>query len=253
VIQLRRMVNGAWTSLGSASLPVTLNRTYSLRLESVGTKLRVYVDNKPVLAATDASHTSGQVGLMTYKTSADYDNVTVSTQRFLPLLMDDFATAQPNRWTESGGTWAQANQSVYQQSSLAGTARSFTGVATGDQMVQVNVTPTSFATGTERWFGVIARHVDNSNYYYVTLRTNNTISLRRLVNGAIQELDSAPLTVNAGATYRIRLDAIGNSLRVSVNGKQLLEATDSTFPEGKYGLATYKASAQFDDFIAAQP
>jgi pectate lyase len=120
-------------------------------------------------------------------------------------------------------------------------------------MVQVNVVPTSFASGTERWFGVIARYVDVSNYYYVTLRTNNTISLRRLVNGAIQELDSAPLTVTAGSTYRIRLDAIGNSLRVWVNGKHLLEATDSTFAQGKYGLATYKASAQFDDFIAAQP
>ena len=255
VIQIRRIVNGVFQYLGSTTLPVTLNRTYSLRFEAIGSTLRAYVDNKQVLEVWDFSHPQGQVGLMTYKTSANYDNVTVSAQKFLPLLTDDFSSTHPNRWTESGGTWGQTGfpQSVYQQTSLAGTARAITGLAAGDQMVQVNVVPTSFASGTERWFGVIARYVDVSNYYYVTLRTNNTISLRRLINGAIQELDSAPLTVQAGTTYRIRLDAIGNSLRVWVNGKHLLEATDSTFPAGKYGLATYKASAQFDDFVSAQP
>jgi pectate lyase len=224
-------------------------------LEVIGSLLRVYVDDKRVLEARDSAHAHGQVGLMTYKTAADYDNVIVSTQQLLPLLADDFATSYPNRWQAEGGTWAQANapQWVYEQSSLAGTARAITGVTTQDQMVQALVKPTVFASGTERWFGLIARYVDVSNYYYVTLRTNNTISLRKLVNGTIQELDSAPLQVTAGTPYRLRLDAIGSTLHVYVNGSHVLEATDATFASGKYGLATYKTGAQFDDFLASQP
>jgi len=255
VIQLRQIVNGAFDTLASAPMPVALNRTYNLRLEAVGSLLRVYVDNKKVLEARNPTHARGQVGVMTYKTSADYDNIVVTTQQLLPLLADDFATFYPNRWKEDGGTWGQANepQWVYQQSSLAGGARSITGVATGDQSVQVVVKPTAFASGTERWFGIIARYVDASNYYYVTLRSNNTISLRKLVNGAIHTLDSAPLDVRAGVTYRLRLDAIGNALRVYVNGTHVLEATDTAYPTGTYGLATYKTSAQFDDFLASQP
>jgi hypothetical protein len=62
-------------------------------------------------------------------------------------------------------------------------------------IVQARVSATQFAAGTgSRWFGVLARYTDARNYYYVTLRSDNTIALRKLVNGAIHVLDSAPLT-----------------------------------------------------------
>ena len=93
----------------------------------------------------------------------------------------------------------------------------------------------------------------SQNYYYVTVRNDNTVSLRKLVNGQIVVLDTAPLTVSLGTWYTLRLEAVGSALRTYVNGRLLLEANDSTHSEGSYGLATFRTSAQFDDFIATQP
>jgi hypothetical protein len=89
--------------------------------------------------------------------------------------------------------------------------------------------------------------------YYVTVRHDNTISLRKLVNGTIHILDTAPLTVAAGTAYTLRLEAIGTSLRAYVNGNVVLEANDSSHARGKYGLATYRTAAKFDDFVAWEP
>ena len=44
IIQLKRNQGGVFATLDSASVPWALNRTYRLRLESVGTLHRVYVD-----------------------------------------------------------------------------------------------------------------------------------------------------------------------------------------------------------------
>jgi hypothetical protein len=118
----------------------------------------------------------------------------------------------------------------------------------------VRAAATSFATGTGiRWFGVMARYVDAQNFYYLTVRSDSTISLRKLVNGSIQVLDSAPFSVTTGTRYELRLEAIGNSLRAYVNGNVLLEATDTSHPRGKTGVVMYKAAATFDDFIAWEP
>ena len=56
---------------------MTLNRGYRVRLESIGTRHRVYVDGRPVLEASDDSIASGRAGLLTYRTAAEFDNVMV--------------------------------------------------------------------------------------------------------------------------------------------------------------------------------
>ena len=59
-------------------MPWALNRTYRLRLESVGTLHRVYVDGNLVLEAWDDALSHGRAALLSYRAAADYDNVIVS-------------------------------------------------------------------------------------------------------------------------------------------------------------------------------
>ena len=99
----------------------------------------------------------------------------------------------------------------------------------------------------------MARHDDENNYYYLTVRNDNTVSLRRLINGGITVLDSAALPVTVNTWYDLRLEVIGTSLRGYVNGRMLLEATDDTFAVGSYGIAMYKAAVHVDDFNVTQP
>jgi hypothetical protein len=254
-IQLRKMVNGVFTSLASAPLPVSLNRNYNVRFEAIGSLLRVYVDGELALETHDATHTHGRLGVMTYRTRADYDNVNIGSQQ-LTALLNDRDGCVPSRWESQGeAAWTQECSSdggAHVQSSTVGTARTMSGVATTHQIVRTSATATAF-NGSDRWFGVMARFVDPNNYYYLTIRSNNTVSLRRLKDGVITVLDSAPLNVALGTPYDLRLEAIGSSLRGYVNGTLLLEAKDATFAKGRYGLVTYKTAASFEDFRASQP
>jgi hypothetical protein len=258
VLQLKRMVNGAFVTLASTPVSVALNRNYRLRLEAVGTRLRAYVDGRLAVETTDTALKQGHAGVQMYRASADLDNVVLSPDPHLTLLDHRTPYVITDRWNFTLGSWGTAHLTSdrlrFVQQDTAGDARAITRVASNDQIVQVAATATSFAAGSgSRWFGVVARYVDAGNFYYVTVRHDNTISLRKLVNGAIQILDTAPLTVSAGATYALRLEAIGTSLRAYVNGNVVLEANDSSYASGKYGLATYRTAATFDDFLAWEP
>jgi hypothetical protein len=51
----------------------------------------------------------------------------------------------------------------------------------------------------------------------------------------------------------LRLEAVGNQLRGYVNGRLLVEATDTTHARGTGGAVMYKTSADLFDYRAYQP
>jgi pectate lyase len=162
-------------------------------------------------------------------------------------------------WTYTGpGLWNYSGSGAngwLMQSSVAGDARAIAGVPTDDQSIDVRARPTTFAGtgGGDRWFGAMARYVDDSNYYYLSVRSSNTVSIRKLVNGSITVLASTALPVQVGTWYSLRIEAIGTKLRGYVNGALVLEVDDSSHPSGATGLLTYRAAADFDDYRAVQP
>ena len=257
-VQLRRLTNDAITTLASAPVAVQLNRTYRLRLESIGTSHRVYLNGALVLTAEDtAAQVAGSAAIVMYGAAADYDNVTVTPTPRATIFADDFtATFIRGDWTQTGtGQWSNANN-VFAQDSVAGDARALIGTPSDDQVVSFRVRPTAFAAGTaaqDRWVGLIARYTDDRNYYYVTLRNSNKLSLRKVVGGAITEIGSVPLSVSVGSTYALRLEATAQSLRVYLNDVLVRQAVDSSHAKGRGGAVTYKAAAQFDDYSAYHP
>lgn len=260
VIELKRTVNGAFRTLASAPLPVELNRNYRLRLEAIGTRLRVYVDGHVLLEARDASHTRGQVAVRMFKTRADYDNIVVSSNPAITLLADDFEQfTLLRRWAifTSTGEWPRGfdPSGVFTQSSTEVLARIAAETSAEQQIVEAKARALGFAPGGERWFGLMTRFVDEGNYHYVTVRNNNTVSLRRLRDGEDTVLDTAPMTVTAGTWYTLRLEAIDRSLRAYVNGQLMVEAVDvSAAPVlSTFGLVTFKTATEYNDVLAQHP
>jgi len=258
---LRRKVNGVFITLASAPLPVAINTDYRLRLEAAGARLRVFVNGVKVLEAHDATLTHGRAALLTYMAAADFDNVVVTPSPSTPIYVDRFNNFNSFDWDETpAGVWLApvfddlggGYSFGLRQTSVTGDARIATGVPTDDQVVQVTAIPRSFA-GSDRWFGVMARYVDASNYYYLTVRSSNTLSLRKLSNGAITVLATVPLAVSTDTSYALRLEAVGGRLRGYVNGRLLVEATDTTHARGRGGVVMYKASSDFIDYRAYQP
>ena len=167
-----------------------------------------------------------------------------------------FASSTTYGWSQTGaGQWSVRN-GVLAQDSIGGDARAAIGPPTGDQVIEARVRPTAYAapSGTqERWVGVFARFKDPQNFYYLSLRSGNTVSLRKVVNGAITTLASAPFTVAVNTPYRLRLETVGTQLRAFVGGYLKLQASDASLAEGTGGVVTFKAAATFDDYNAYQP
>jgi pectate lyase len=175
------------------------------------------------------------------------------------MYASDFEGGVAGPWTHSGfgywNLWSGAS-TVYYQSSVAGDARASIGVSADDQIVRVRARLDTFASPTgnqERWFGLMARHVDDQNFYFLSLRSSNIVSLRKVVNGTESTLASAPFPVLPATWYQLRFDVVGNTLRAYVNGTLRLETTDDSLARGNSGPAMFKAATDFDDFSAYQP
>lgn len=258
-VQLKRMRDGVFTTLASAPLAVQTNRTYRVRLESLGSTHRVYVDGALHLTAVDAGpQLPGNAAVIMYRAAADFDNVVVSPSRRSTIFADSFTgTTEWGDWSHNGsGQWSLSGD-AYVQSSVAVEARALIGTPrTTDQIVAARVRPVAFASsnnGQERWIGIIARYADEQNYYYLTLRNGNSLSLRKLVNGSIHVLGTVPVNVNTSSWYALRLEVLATTLRAYLGDTMVMQVVDTSHAQGRTGLMTYKAAAQFDDYAAYQP
>ena len=98
--------------------------------------------------------------------------------------------------------------------------------------------------------------IDESNYYYLTLRRSQQLSLRRLVNGRIQVLATVPQALTLGNFYDLRLEIIGTHIRAYVNGDLKIEILDSTLSAvagGRNALLMCKTAADVLSYVAYQP
>ncbi|AGZ41400.1 glycoside hydrolase [Actinoplanes friuliensis DSM 7358] len=78
-VVLGRM-NNNWTQLASAALPITQGTRYHLRIEAIGSSIKVYVGDltTPKISVTDTTWTSGATGVRVFQTAASYDNIAVT-------------------------------------------------------------------------------------------------------------------------------------------------------------------------------
>ena len=253
VIQLKRMVNGAFTTLASVSYPVTLGRRIQLRLEAIGTAVRVYLDGRQVMSVFDSALTHGQSGVATYRAAADFDNVILSQAPHATIFVTDFPPSEATRWTTDGGGWQMVGGQYRQTSLTAGDSRAIIGAVTDEQVVQVSVTPLEFDGGFDPWVGLITKYVSNREYTYVTLRKSGRVSLRYVSGFQLGVLAEAAYPVTPGNRYTLRLERVGLHTRVLVNGVVVLQGASVAGTNGRVGLVTYRATAAFEDFIAYQP
>jgi len=164
------------------------------------------------------------------------------------LLSDDFEDGNSTGWTTSGGSWSVSG-GTFNQTGTSADARARAGqLSWADYTVSVRVRPNAF-NGTNRFVAVLARAQSNTSYYYVALRSSNTVELKKLVGGSATTLASAPVTVSIGTWYTVSLTVSGTSLRSTVNGGTALTATDTQFAAGQAGVATFNASGSFDNVL----
>lgn len=77
-LEIRKKVKGSSTTLATkADYELKTNEWYHIKLEMSGSTINMYVNDVLELSATDTELTQGNVGLVTLKSAAMYDNVSI--------------------------------------------------------------------------------------------------------------------------------------------------------------------------------
>ncbi len=99
--------------------------------------------------------------------------------------------------------------------------------------------------------GLIWRCQDTANYYIARANAlEDNVTIYHTIQGKRVSFKNVDTKVAPGVWHTLRVDFAGNKFTVSLDGKQVLEATDDSFAEaGKVGLWTKADSVTlFDDF-----
>ena len=167
----------------------------------VGSRLSYYLNGDRVIDTYDPDNSlpHGWAGVRTYQATADFDIVIITPVPHMELGGGPYLS-RISMFDIVDGGWTTSGIFDLDQSSTSGDARILHGHPTDDQVVRVTARLNSIGTQTSgsHWIGALVRYSDPSNYYYVTLRTSNELSLRKVVNGVVTELDREPFTMQSG-------------------------------------------------------
>lgn len=260
---LGRKVNGVVTTLAEeevSDLPaVSIQR---LELSVNGTQLIASLSAGDVgayLQAEDSSLSQGRAALVTHRARADYDNVYVAPTASTRLLAKQFPTnAVGRQLTYLSGDWRMSfNPGDYGLNQLDPGTNSFAiapGPAIDNQSVTTDAILNSFgSTNPVASFGLVTRWTNAQNHYSLSVRSSNSLQIRKMVNGTLTVLKGITWNVTPGSTHRYTFEVRGNELTASVDGIVRLRAIDNSLPRGQYGIAAYRTTARFLSLDARQP
>jgi hypothetical protein len=101
--------------------------------------------------------------------------------------------------------------------------------------------------------GLVFRLKDVDNYYVVRANAlEDNVRLYHVVEGRRVQFADWNGAVESGVWHALAVDAQGDNFRIVFDGKQIIDAHDTTFPSaGKYGVWTKADSVtEFDDLTA---
>lgn len=73
--------NGGWSSLTTSAMTIAANTWYQVRVVAKGTSIKIYVDDMtmPKISFTDASFSTGNIGVRCYGAITRWDNISVTS------------------------------------------------------------------------------------------------------------------------------------------------------------------------------
>jgi hypothetical protein len=261
-----KRVNAVDTLLYESNFYNTQPPTFRATLRVIRNHISVDFGFQQGNTVTDNSLSHGRGGVATGFARADFDNVHVAgTDDYVPLFTREYGftgSAYESGLNELSGDW-EVTQSCDQEScwqnglsqrDTSGNAVAITGTPVPNQEINARVRLDSFAASQQgAWFGLLARYVDARNHYYVTVRSSGQIQIRKIVNGVNTILGTANLTAVPGRYYDLQFLVINDQLHLYVDRVLVVTAHDRAIASGQYGIATYRAAANWDTLSVMQP
>lgn len=174
------------------------------------------------------------------------------------LLSDNFENASTANWAVEGGTWGtylNAGNGAYRQSSLSGSAQSVVGEPSWtNYSFSADVNVEALDSYTTNSVHLMARFIDHDNYYELAYTSSDqTLALRKKEAGTWIVLQSISNPLIYDTEYNLKIHVNGSTIEGFVNGERKLSVSDESFTTGKVGFATFNQSAKFDNAVVAPP
>jgi hypothetical protein len=215
-------------------------------------------------------------GIYTISTTADYHypqecypeslpaDTTAVIDVFMPWLFmfdnESVGTTEPFKFEVFYGNW-----SVVEDQSAPSSPNVYSCTTMDDGFAALIGNFSCFSFGADfkvvgpdnDWsVGFILRYADPLNYYTLSL-SSGVMHLEKIENGIPYPIGFSSVTISADEWYNLDIDACGSNFYVYLNGDSRIEATDSTFTEGRVGLylakgANASSTVHFDDVTFSQ-
>jgi hypothetical protein len=225
---LWRNRNGVWTQLASAPLS---RGTGTLRLQAIGTSLKLFFNGQLVAYAYDATFTNGTTGVRAKGGGLVDDFTATALNPVSPSLPFTDSFGQPSgsqlspAWTERAGNFStQADGRLRANGGFnLATVNQFPAA---DVAVQANI---ALGAAASQYAGLVARYTgpgDNSLYAAQVVGSGGRFVavIYRNVKGVWTLLSSRTIT---GGTGLLRFEVTGNHLKLFFNGLTVGDVTDN--------------------------
>lgn len=206
---------------------ITTGRTYHLKVVATGQRFQVYLDRSPVIDTTDSAYANGFLGVNVFNGRATFDNLQLNTP--------GFDTNLTGPWHPVNGTWTSAGTAL--QSRGAGDTFYLSTSQGADVTYAADLTPQNGVAA-----GLVFRaNADATQHYTANVDVNGLVKLWR----PGRDIATYRTTITPGRTYHLSVTARGSNIRVSLNGTEVINATDTTYASGFLGLNGFAGTAAF--------
>jgi fructan beta-fructosidase len=209
------------------STPITTGRTYHLKVQTDGPRIRVWLDNgtDPVIDATDSTYTSGLFGVNAFNGTETVQNLNTGT--------DGFSAFPAGRWTPRGGTWTVTPAGLRGDSAQDGF---YLSNRTSDDFTYEG--DLSVTNGTAA--GLTFRAGTDGTGYTANIDTSGVVKLWR----PDRDIAAYATPITEGRTYHLKVRTDGPRIRVWFAGRAdpVIDATDDAYTSGLFGVNCFAAN-----------
>ncbi|MFD7439568.1 glycoside hydrolase family 43 protein [Streptomyces sp. NPDC059861] len=211
-----------------------------------GTDIWYIVYHRRPLSETDGNHRQLAYDRLHF-------NADGTIRRVEMRVRDNFADGNALGWRTHGGTWSAAGGRYRAGHSLGGKALLDTAFA--DFTYDADVTPDARDGDAGLVFRVTGPSVGSDSYsgYYAGIGASGKVVLGR-ADGGWTQLGTGRLAIAPGSTHRLRVTAVGTSIKVYVDDMSTpkISVTDGTYRSGATGVRVFGTPASFDN-LAVSP
>ena len=175
------------------------------------------------------------------------------------VIFDDFEDQSDDGWFATTPDWevgSDGTSQVYRIVNLLDQSL-FTVIGElgwTDMTVEAKVTVLEWGgTNTSDLVGVYARFESQATHYYVALRGDGKLALRKKIATNVTLGTPVDLALTTDKPYRVKLEIVGDELKAYVDDVLHITVTDSDIPAGRVGLGADNARAAFDDVRITVP